>query len=313
MRFQTRLSVKLTTLACSSVVLLTTGFPALGWELETSPQTETESKGQYGVFGSSINDSKYPTHFTINDIAHEFSESDDTGFQNPFELLGDFNDPFEIDAQKTPAVSLIDWIEHRVGVPTPRKPYDRRSDYGPWQTTKGTCLDVRGMVLEKHSQVPIKTKPSMDRCVVTSGKWNDPYTADVFDKPYPNIEIDHFVPLKNAHQMGASHWPAKKRCWYANFYKNDFHLLPVSARENERKGDATPHDYIPPRSDYQCEYVRNWLAVKLIWKLALVPPEVKAIEEVIRSNRCTSAQLRITQAELKKQRLMVEAGSELCK
>ena len=300
------------TLACSSVVSLTTGLPALAWELETLPQIENRSSDQYGVFGSSINDSKYPSHFTISDIAHKISASEGSAFQDPFELLSGFNDPYEVDALKTPTVSLVGWIEHKTSVPSPRKPYDRKSDYGPWQTTKGTCLDVRGMVLEKHSQVPIKTKPSMDRCVVTSGKWNDPYTADVFDKPYPNIEIDHFVPLKNAHQMGASHWPAKKRCWYANFHKNDFHLLPVSARENERKGDATPHDYVPPRSEYQCEYVRNWLAVKLIWKLALVPPEVEAIEKVIRHNRCTSAQLRITQAELKKQRFLVEAGSDFC-
>lgn len=292
------------------VLIALISFSAQAQALNGS-QDNSQENFQYDLqtFGSSINDNEYPNHFTINDIADKLSDKEVSYFQNPQDLL--------IEAQRQLAaasVSLTDWVDHQSTLNPPRNPYDRAAHFGKWKTdpTRKSCLDVRGLILEKHSEVPVKTHISADRCVVSSGRWTDPYTGDIFKRPYPQIEIDHLVPLHNAYNMGGSKWSQKKRCWYANFFKNDFHLIPVSANENERKGDATPFDYVPPRPEYQCAYLKNWLKTKLLWKLAMVPPEAEAIERLIKKNRCTAAQMKMSEAELLKGRADIEAGSAYC-
>lgn len=261
------------------------------------------------TFGSSINDNTYPNHFTINDIAEKSGDKKTSPFENPQD--------FFVKAQALVAaasVSLVDWVDHQSTISNPRNPYNRINQFGGWRKdpTNKSCLDVRGLVLSRTSEVPVTTKPSADRCVVISGRWTDPYSGEVFHRPYPDIEIDHLVALKNAYLMGASKWSQKKRCWYANFYKNSYHLIPVAARQNERKGDATPFDYMPPKENYQCAYIKNWLKTKLLWKLAMVPPETEAIERLIKRHNCSKASLKISEKELLQGRADIEAGSPYC-
>ena len=79
----------------------------------------------------------------------------------------------------------------------------------------GNGCRTRDDILARDLDGPVKR----DACVVVSGSYVDPYTAesvqfakaDAGDSP-----IDHVVPLSFAWQMGAADWPAEKRLQFAN-------------------------------------------------------------------------------------------------
>ncbi len=283
----------------------------------TTPNLQTFGSSDFQTFGSSIDDNLYPNHFTVSDQIEktdEFSDSADnssdaevSSFQNPNELLLPTYSHFV-----AAAISLTNWINHRTPVVVPRNRYDRKGQFGTWTPDPNSCLNVRGLILQRMSEVPITTKPNAEGCIVATGQWTDPYSGKVFKRPYPDVEIDHVVPLKNAYVMGAAKWSNKKRCWFSNFTKNNYHLIPVSAHENEVKSDSTPYDYMPSAESFHCAYVRNWLKIKLLWNLAMVPPEAEAIHQVIAKNHCPPSQLRMSKAELLKGRADIEAGSVMC-
>lgn len=123
------------------------------------------------------------------------------------------------------------------------------------------------------------------RSVVVSGKWADPYTGETFKEPR-QLDVDHVVPLKNAHESGAWKWSAEKREEYANFLKDRRHLLAVKASENRKKGYKAPDGYMPPDTSYRCDYVKEWVKIKKEWELSTTDQENSAIEKL--KQRCGS-------------------------
>lgn len=81
--------------------------------------------------------------------------------------------------------------------------------------------------------------------------------------------------------FGAWRWPIQKRERYANFMTDPNHLISVSARENRAKGARHPGNYMPPNKEYHCEYLENWIGVKLRWGLQLSQKESEAIKKSI--------------------------------
>ncbi len=209
------------------------------------------------------------------------------------------------------SVDLLHLVHHKKRFPFPKVPYDRREQFGTWVSPKDddTCLDIRGLVMVRDADGPVTFTP--DGCSVQSGAWNDPYTAKTF-KMADEIQVDHFVPLKNAYMTGGFEWDANKRCLYANFMGNNFHLLAVNARENMSKGGSTPSDYVPPNKHYVCQYLKQWLSVKAIWQLRITPPEAQAIQDVAIANNCRRDYFQMTAAELTEQRRYMRANQNLC-
>lgn len=193
--------------------------------------------------------------------------------------------------------------------PLPAKDYDRDSQFGEWiKPLKNSCLNTRGVVLQRDSSVGVSTNSN---CTVTAGQWYDPYT----DKNYTDaddIQIDHVVALKNAYMTGAHAWTNAKRCLYANFLGNDFHLLSVNGPENVRKSDKSPLEWIPPNRKFVCEYLRHWLEIKYIWELKLTPREVRAIENELTESHCSTEDMTVSVAEIQNQRKYMEANKNLC-
>jgi hypothetical protein len=182
-------------------------------------------------------------------------------------------------------------------LPLPKQPYNRLKQFGRWvRPEPSNCQNTRALILIRDSKKAVTYRDS-GKCAVETGLWNDPYTGQNFTS-YSDIQIDHFVPLKNAYDSGAHKWDNKTRCGYANFMNNEFHLLSVNGKENMSKGDKSPDKYLPPNQAYHCEYVSNWLKVKLIWGLALVEPEVQAIQNVIKTQSCDLKQLKLDIDEL---------------
>ena len=77
--------------------------------------------------------------------------------------------------------------------------YDR-GEWRHWVDEDGDCQDARQEALIAESETPVTYK-SEDRCRVASGSWDGPYTGERFTDP-GDLDIDHMVPLANAHRSG---------------------------------------------------------------------------------------------------------------
>lgn len=206
-------------------------------------------------------------------------------------------------------INLAAFAKVNAKFPLPAQDYDRASQFGHWiRPIKSTCLNTRGVVLKRDSQVEVKVN---ENCTVISGDWHDPYTNENYNDS-GDIQIDHVVALKNAYMTGAHTWTKQKRCLYANFLGNNFHLLSVNGSENIRKSDKSPLEWTPPNKAFVCEYLRHWLEIKYIWELKLTPREVGAIENQLKENHCSTEDVTVPAQEIKEQRQYMEANKSLC-
>ncbi len=161
--------------------------------------------------------------------------------------------------------------------PAPEVAYDR-SLYEHWTDADGDCQDTRQEVLIAESLRPVELDAS--GCRVVSGAWFDPFTGMIVTEP-SRLDIDHFVPLAEAHRSGADSWDAEQRERFAN---NLFHLdglIAVTASVNRSKGDRDPSKWLPPNEAYRCEYVRDWVIYKVTWGLSMDEDEEIAVRRIL--------------------------------
>ena len=120
------------------------------------------------------------------------------------------------------SINLLSFKRLNIAIPKPGEPYDREKHFGAWVSQKNdqTCLDTRGKVLKRDSLSKVGMGGG---CNVRTGEWMDPYTNRLI-KEAREIQIDHLVALSNAYKTGAYEWDQSKRCLYANFLGNKFHL-----------------------------------------------------------------------------------------
>jgi hypothetical protein len=183
------------------------------------------------------------------------------------------------------------------------EPYNRRHHFGGWvnEDSDKNCLDTRAEVMVRDAADPSSVQFRPDGCVVIKGLWHDPYTGTDF-KTANAIQIDHVVPLKNAYESGAHDWEPPRRCHYANFLHNRFHLLAVNAHENMSKGDKSPERYMPPDTKFQCEYLHDWMMIKTIWQLSVTRAELSAVVQYLNQNRCPAETAEIAETALRAER-----------
>lgn len=209
-------------------------------------------------------------------------------------------------------VYLLNWTLHDQKLPVPSEKYDRDAHFGGWikDPTKESCYNTRAQVLIRDSQVDVDLKTT-NPCVVEKGGWVDPYTDEAFTSA-DDIQIDHVVPLKHAYVTGAWKWSSAKRCMYANFLDSDYHLLAVFGRENMKKGDKSPDQYMPPNKAFSCEYLGDWLKIKVAWQLDLTPPEADAITKLAQKYQCKKSLFSISNKELKAIRKAIANTASAC-
>lgn len=129
--------------------------------------------------------------------------------------------------------------------------YDRK-DWSHWIDADGNCVDTRHEVLIAQATGPIKKSP--DGCFVSMGMWNDPYSGKSFNRAN-ELDIDHVIPLKWAHEHGGFRWSLMVKEAFANDIDN---LLVVSKSLNREKGAQGPDQWLPPNHDYRCNYLKLW-------------------------------------------------------
>lgn len=256
----------------------------------------------YAAETSAQNAELLPTQYVQLEISNTntYSISVLTTFQNVAKLI------------QARYYSLLNWKIFSRSAELEIANYDRKAQFGRWVNDPNdeTCMNTRAKVLDRDSAKKVIFKET-SKCTIESGRWKDPYTGQTLNFA-SQIQIDHLVPLKNAYVSGAYKWNFSARCLYANYLGYDFHLLSVSGTENMRKSDKAPDRYMPPNSSYACTYVRNWLTVKLLWGLSMTLPEADSIRQIINDNWCSTAQFKISAAELDRQRKFAQANIDLC-
>ena len=160
-------------------------------------------------------------------------------------------------------------------------PYDR-SEWKHWIDVDDDCQNTRHEVLISESAAPVEFKDS-DECEVTIGRWIGPYTGSVFTEP-GDLDIDHMVPLVNAHKSGGHAWDPDRKRRYANHLTYQGHLIAVSASANRSKGGKGPDEWRPPNTDYWCQYALDWVTIKWEWELTATESEASALSEML--NTC---------------------------
>ena len=95
------------------------------------------------------------------------------------------------------------------------------------------------------------------------------------------LDVDHMVPLSNAHASGASNWSAEQRERYANYLDDPQHLIAVTASANRSKGARGPDEWKPEEQGYWCQYAVDWVMIKYTWELTVSQAEHGALVEML--------------------------------
>lgn len=162
-------------------------------------------------------------------------------------------------------------------VPNSLPTYDR-GDWRHWIDADGDCQDARQEVLIAESVTTVTYETSSD-CRVETGTWNAPFTGSTVTDP-SGLDVDHMVPLKNAHQSGGWNWSAEKKKQYANYLDDPQHLIAVTSSANRSKGSRGPDEWKPTQRSYWCQYATDWVSIKATWELTVTADEVTALREM---------------------------------
>ena len=182
----------------------------------------------------------------------------------------------------------------RVADVPPNLPKYERGDWRHWVDDDGDCQDARQETLIAEAQGAVRYERA-DECRVASGDWVGAYTGERFTDP-GDLDIDHMVPLANAHRSGAWQWDRARKREYANYLERGNHLIAVKAAANRSKSDKGPEDWQPPRSEYHCQYATDWVDIKQRWGLTATPREAAALRGML-AGCDTPITLEVTQAE----------------
>ena len=152
-----------------------------------------------------------------SDYATVVADFDVTGFERNYRRLDCYTPPAAAHgggSSSTTPTSPVTRLSINVrAVPTDITDYDR-DDWSHWIDADGDCQNTRHEVLIEESRTRV-TFTNENNCLVNTGEWFGEYTGNIVTNA-SDLDVDHFVPLANAHRSGAWVWDAKQRRDYAN-------------------------------------------------------------------------------------------------
>jgi len=242
-------------------VLLLAGCVSTG---DSEPQASQEAQTSQSPQESSQSTPASEAEEIVEELG-ETSDGDTTAgtVQEPSEAIGSTKENVETSASSLS--TLIESLE--VAGETPSG-YDRDL-FKHWVDADGDGCNAREEVLIAES---LKKVTVGSGCSISGGEWVSAFDLVVTSNP-SNFDVDHFVPLKEAWDSGASGWDSATRQAFANDLGFEMSLIAVSASSNRSKSDRDPADWLPPNADYRCEYAVAWAQVKSRWSLSIDPKE----------------------------------------
>lgn len=160
--------------------------------------------------------------------------------------------------------------------PRSREKFYNEADWPFDEDFDGDCQSTRHEILVATSRAPVRfTNPR--NCEARTGEWFDEYTGKTFTVA-AQIDLDHIIPLRYAHNQGGDRWPQNKKVAFAN---DPMNLILIERSEIRRKGERGPTRYLP-RDEYRCDYVRQWLAIAEKYDLRLANGDKNRITVILR-------------------------------
>ena len=100
------------------------------------------------------------------------------------------------------------------------------------------------------------------------------------------LSVANIVTAREAWQSGAWAWNASKRKSFMNDRADLTMLALVRATSVQQRGDQDPAGWMPNTSNSLCAYLKNWVAVKTKWGLAMDQREFSAVKTTF-TQRCS--------------------------
>jgi len=163
----------------------------------------------------------------------------------------------------------------------------KRSYFKHWIDQNRNGKDTRAEVLIAESLTPVRFSASGKS--VSTGKWLSLYDGETWTRS-SDVDIDHVVALGEAWRSGAWNWSSARRQAYANDLGVAWTLRAVTDNVNQEKSDDDPTNWLPPLESANCEYLTDWVAVKIRWKLSVDAEEYQAIRDGWLDARCFALQ-----------------------
>ena len=163
-------------------------------------------------------------------------------------------------------------------VPADILDYDR-AEWKHWVDADGDCQDARQEVLIAESLEAVTYETDRE-CRVETGQWWAPHLGHHLGNP-SHLDVDHHVPLRNAHVSGGWAWTPAEKEEYANYLGDTVHLVAISSRHNRSKGARGPEEWAPPDNALWCEYTTDWTSIKARWELTMTQVESEIVMDML--------------------------------
>lgn len=161
----------------------------------------------------------------------------------------------------------------------------QRSKFKHWVDADGDGCSTRAEVLDVESETSVTCGN------LSGGRWFSYYDRVSWTDP-SRIDIDHMVPLAEAWDSGARNWTAAQREAYANDLGDYRTLVGVTDSVNSAKGDKDIAEWKPTYD--RCRYLREYVAVKIRWRLSVNSGEKTAMQNLAAG--CTNTTITVTRA-----------------
>jgi len=163
-----------------------------------------------------------------------------------------------------------------------------RDRFQHWVDADGDGCHTRNEVLIAEADDPVTVGSG---CSLSGGRWFSYYDRVSWTDP-ADVDIDHMVPLAEAWDSGARGWTDAVRRDYANDLGDYRTLVGVTDNVNQAKGDKDIAEWLPTYD--RCRYLREFVAVKIRWRLSVDSAERSATTSLAGS--CTNTTITVTRA-----------------
>ena len=159
--------------------------------------------------------------------------------------------------------------------------YDR-DEWDHWVDDDRDCENARAEVLIAESRRSVTYRAN--GCTVDTGLWVGPWGGRTFTQA-SQVDIDHHVPLYNAHISGGHAWNRNRKRAYANDLALASALQATENGVNRAKGAGAPDEWKPPVQASWCRYAQDWVEVKHKYSLLVTQAEKSALSSML--DTCT--------------------------
>lgn len=164
-------------------------------------------------------------------------------------------------------------------------PYERDEWIGGrWEDADHDCQNTRAEVLITESRASVSFTERKDgrKCTVATGRWIGPWTGNTYTSAR-DLDVDHHVPVANAHRNGGHKWSPERRAAYYNDLDLPAALNAMDKSANQSKGARGPENWRPPLLNSHCRYATDWISVKHKYRLMVTQAERAALQEMLRT------------------------------